>query len=160
MKNIIRAGVLVATLTVSGLASAEGLRQVRQVIFGMDCAPCAYGVEEGLKELPGVESVTVSLNDGYAEVALASGSGTSMSDIREVIRNNGFTPKEAHVQLEGRLELSPQSRLVTVEAAYALQLDRAGSVDELQGRTVSLRGSIAGDSTAVHVVHLEPAPRR
>jgi len=84
-------------------AWADGLREVDQTIFGMDCAPCAAGVEKGLSKLPGVTSVRVSLNEGKAVALLAPDSTTTLAQIREVIRHNGFTPKDASVTVVGRL---------------------------------------------------------
>ena len=84
-------------------AWGDGLREVDQTIFGMDCAPCAAGVEQGLSKLQGVTSVRVSLNEGKAVVALAPDSRTTLVQIREVIRHNGFTPKDARATLVGRI---------------------------------------------------------
>jgi copper chaperone CopZ len=99
--------LMVLTLGVTGLAvapaCADGLREVDQTIFGMDCAPCAAGVEQGLSKLPGVTSVRVSLNEGKAVIALGPDSRTTLTQIREVIRHNGFTPKEARATLVGRI---------------------------------------------------------
>lgn len=157
MKTILaRIGLLAATLGASAVVSAQGLIHAKQVIFGMDCAPCAYGIEKGLKGLPGVQSVTVSLNNGYAEVSLASDSKTSLADIREVIRKNGFTPKDAQVQLEGTLQLSPP-RLVTPTGVYALAFDRpATPLNTLQGQVVTVHGSTVSDSTDVQVSRVDP----
>lgn len=94
-------------LVLTGIAVAPawggGLREVDQTIFGMDCAPCAAGVEKGLSKLHGVTSVRVSLNDGKAVIALVSDSHTTLAQIREVIRHNGFTPKDARATLVGRV---------------------------------------------------------
>lgn len=84
-------------------AFGGGLREVNQTIFGMDCAPCAYGIEQGLKKLPGVTAVRVSLNEGRAVVSIAPDSSTSLAQIREVIRHNGFTPKDAEALIVGRV---------------------------------------------------------
>lgn len=98
---------LMLMLGLTGLAvapaRADGLREVDQTIFGMDCAPCAAGIERGLSKLPGVTSVRVSLNEGKAVAQLAPDSTTTLAQIREVIRHNGFTPKDASVTVVGRL---------------------------------------------------------
>ncbi len=86
-----------------GPAWADGLREVDQTIFGMDCAPCAAGVEQSLSKLQGVTSVRVSLNQGKAVIALGPNNRTTLAQIREVIRHNGFTPKEARATLVGRM---------------------------------------------------------
>lgn len=84
-------------------AWSDGLQALDQTIFGMDCAPCAAGVEQSLSKLHGVTSVRVSLNEGKAVVALAPDSRTTLAQIREVIRHNGFTPKDARATLIGRV---------------------------------------------------------
>lgn len=61
----------------------------------MDCAPCAYSVQKNLEALPGVESAKVSLNDGMVDVKLKPGSGVTVTKIQQVIKDAGFTPKEA-----------------------------------------------------------------
>ena len=48
-----------------------------------------------VRKLDGVRSVTVSLNDGYADILLASQNTVTVERIREAIRRNGFTPREA-----------------------------------------------------------------
>lgn len=116
--------MLIASLALPMTATAQGLRYVKQTIFGMDCAPCAYGVEKGLKALPGVRTVKVSLNEGYAEVTLGDGATTSLTDIRKTIRNNGFTPKQAQVRIEGTLLLhGPQPQLQAGSTIYPLRFD-------------------------------------
>ncbi len=54
-----------------------------------------------MRKLEGVESVKVSLNGGLAEVRLAPGNRVTVDQLREVIRSNGFTPKDAEVVVTG-----------------------------------------------------------
>lgn len=98
-----RLGLFSALIGLALPTYADGLTRVEQRIFGMDCAPCAYGIEQGLKRLSGVTDVRVSLNEGVAVVALAPDSTTSIESIRKVIRENGFTPKAAQVVVTGKL---------------------------------------------------------
>lgn len=51
---------LILVAAYAARAEANGLLEVEQAIFGMDCAPCAYGVERSLKRLPGAQRVQVS----------------------------------------------------------------------------------------------------
>lgn len=94
---------LVGLLGLALPVHANGLTEVEQTIFGMDCAPCAYGIEQGLKKLPSVTDVRVSLNEGRAVLVLAADSSTTIENIRRVIRDNGFTPKAARVTVVGTL---------------------------------------------------------
>lgn len=99
------AAVALAGAVTLGIAvpSFGALRKVDQKVYGMDCAPCAYGVEKGLKKLEGVKEVKVSLNKGNAVVELKAENEVSVQQIREVVRNGGFTPKEASVELAGKI---------------------------------------------------------
>ncbi len=98
-----RPGLMIALAGLALPGYADGLTRVEQTIFGMDCAPCAYGIEKGLKRLSDVTDVRVSLNEGVAIVALTPGSTTTIENMRKVIRDNGFTPKAAQVVVTGKL---------------------------------------------------------
>jgi len=112
----------------------RGLLEVEQIIFGMDCAPCAYGVEKGLKRLPGVLSVEVSLNDGNVIVDFAAGSPVSLEDVRETIRRNGFTPKDAKVRIVGELRDVSGSLFLVIdsESRYELSGEQLGIREMLE----------------------------
>ncbi|MBD8524385.1 heavy-metal-associated domain-containing protein [Pseudomarimonas arenosa] len=157
MKTTLYAVLLIAAMSGSTSVHSDGLVHAKQVIFGMDCAPCAYGMEKGLKALPGVQSVTVSLNEGYAEVHLAPNSTTSLTDIREVVRKGGFTPNDAQITLQGRLQLSPSPMLTTAAGQFALELGALGEPSvPLQGLRVQVSGSVAADSAELIVARIDP----
>jgi copper chaperone CopZ len=98
-----RTAILILGLALANAAAAAGLAEVKQTIFGMDCAPCAHGIETGLSKIEGVQDVTVSLNDGYALVKLRPDNAVTLEQIRLVIRENGFTPKDATLVVSGTL---------------------------------------------------------
>jgi copper chaperone CopZ len=104
--------LLAGTLIFSGAASAGGLLEVQQTIYGMDCAPCAHGVERGLEKLEGVKDASVSLNEGYAALTLSPGNSVSLEKIRGIVRDNGFTPKGAEVVAIGTLARSENDQLL------------------------------------------------
>lgn len=101
MGLLLMSGLLLAGMNFAVLA--DGLVQVKQTIFGMDCAPCAYGVQKGLQKLPGVQHVTVSLKDGQAVVELAPDNAVTLAEIQAVIRHGGFTPKQATLRVSGEV---------------------------------------------------------
>lgn len=103
---------LAAGLTISSAAHAASLIQVKQTVFGMDCAPCAHGVEKGLEQLEGVQDATVSLNEGYAAVTLAPKNSVTLQKIQQIVRENGFTPKDATVVISGTLDHSSEHQTV------------------------------------------------
>ncbi|HXV62835.1 MAG TPA: hypothetical protein VEK15_19205, partial [Vicinamibacteria bacterium] len=56
-----------------------------------------------LRKIEGVETVTVSLNEGAADIKLKPGNTLDPEAIRKVVRDNGFTPKTAEVRVTGRV---------------------------------------------------------
>lgn len=143
---------------------AAGLLQVKQLIFGMDCAPCAYGIERGIRKLPGVTSATVSLGDGIATISLASGSPTTLEMIRRVIRNNGFAPKGAQVTVQGQLVRAngatwlvaphlPRYQLQPANdtARASLQARPSGAAIEVRGNVPQAK-AIAGELNVTQVL--------
>lgn len=156
MKTLTVIGLANLTMLVMGHAAADGIRHVHQSIFGMDCAPCAYGVEKALRALPGVEEVTVSLNEGYAEAELMPDSLTTLAQIREAIRNNGFTPKQAVLRIEGRYVSSPTPTLHVGGQAYPLHFDgRVGKLTD--NERIAVTGNVAAESdVSIAVERIEP----
>ena len=114
-------------------ARADGLLKIQQTIFGMDCAPCAYGVQQRLKKLPGITQVVVSLNDGIASIEIAPDSPVTLVQIHDVLVDGGFTPKQAEVTVEGRIA-KEGDRLVLVSGSskYALAFPVSGAPAGLQ----------------------------
>lgn len=124
-------------------AWAGGLREVDQTIFGMDCAPCAAGVEKGLSKLEGVASVRVSLNEGKAIIALDPDSRTTLAQIREVIRHNGFTPKDARATIVGRTIRDGNRLLIDMGSGrFVLEADskalQSQAIPEVSNQEVTL----------------------
>jgi copper chaperone CopZ len=155
MKPMIYYSITLVLLTLSSQAFAGGLLRVKQTVFGMDCAPCAYGVEKGLKALPGVKTVKVSLNEGYTEATFAPDSRTSLLDVRNVIRKNGFTPKDAQVELEGELQLAPQPSLLVNGVSYPLHFGAVAAPSaSAAGRLATVSGTVAPDSNDVQVAEI------
>jgi hypothetical protein len=54
-----------------------------------------------MKKVPGVAQVRVSLKDGLTILDLKPGNSTTLTELRQIIRNNGFVPKEAIVSALG-----------------------------------------------------------
>lgn len=90
------------------------LLEVEQSVFGMDCAPCAYGVEKGLKKIEGIQTVKVSLNKGKAYITLQPDNEVSLTEIQQKVKSNGFSARNAEVTLQG--ELSKQEDKIFIEA--------------------------------------------
>ena len=56
-----------------------------------------------VQKLSGVESVNVSLERASTEVQLRPGNSITLEQLRSIVKNNGFTAKEAIVEAVGEL---------------------------------------------------------
>jgi len=136
-----------STILLLGLtlpAYADGLLEVKQTIFGMDCAPCAYGVQQRLKKLPGITKVDVSLNDGVASIEIAPDSAVSLVQIHDVLVDGGFTPKQAAVTVVGHLTKDGDRwLLVSGTNRYALVPPSSGASGWQPDTAVQVQGEVA-----------------
>ncbi len=67
----------------------------------MDCATCAHGVRVAMQKLDGVATVELSLERAQAEVGLKPDNRLSLDQFRQVVKRNGFEPKQATVTAIG-----------------------------------------------------------
>lgn len=56
-----------------------------------------------LLKVSGVEAVEVSLERAIAAIRLRAGNAVTLTQIREIVKNNGFTAKDATVTVVGTL---------------------------------------------------------
>jgi hypothetical protein len=54
-----------------------------------------------MKRVPAVTQVRVSLKDGLTILDLKPGNSTTLAQLRQIIKHNGFVPKEAAVVARG-----------------------------------------------------------
>lgn len=54
-----------------------------------------------MQKVNGVEAVRVSLKEGLTILELKPNNAVTLSQLRTVIRNNGFVPKEAQIVAKG-----------------------------------------------------------
>jgi len=82
-------------------AAQAQLQTVDQTVFGMDCAPCAHAMEQSLGSMEGVETVSVSLNDGVATLDLTETNTIAYGKILEAVSNGGFSARGATLTVQG-----------------------------------------------------------
>jgi copper chaperone CopZ len=88
------------SLLLPALAGAE-YRRVELTILGMDCATCAHGVRVAVQKVEGVESVELSLERASADIRLRPANRASLDRFRQIVKANGFEPKQALVTAVG-----------------------------------------------------------
>jgi hypothetical protein len=75
-------------------------------------------------KIDGVQSVKVSLKEGVATIQLAPSNRVTVEKIRDAIRSNGFTAREAEVRVAGTLVQRGDTLLLvvpTTEEAFVLE---------------------------------------
>jgi copper chaperone CopZ len=95
----------------SGIAGAE----VRRIVFpvqGMICPLCTRGVEEAIRPLPGVASVSADLASGRVDVQAAPQQSLDIRTIRERAARTGFpVVGESDIEARGRFDIGPEGKI-------------------------------------------------
>ncbi len=63
-------------------------------VDGLACPFCAYGLEEKLKKLDGVEALNVDMEEGQVQMKLKEGATVTEEQISEAVTDAGFTVTE------------------------------------------------------------------
>jgi len=73
---------------------AAGEQVVDINIEGMSCKFCAHKIQKELTLLPGVETVSVSIDDKKAHIVMSPGKKANVEQLKKKITASGFTPVE------------------------------------------------------------------
>lgn len=126
------------------------LHEVKQTVFGMDCAPCAHAMETRLGNTDGVSSVTVSLNEGLATLELEPSNALTLTAIREAVVKGGFQPKDATLRVTGVVTEQDGRRVLSIDAGESYILEPTDESTHLQevepGTNVTVTGHVAADA--------------
>ena len=124
-------------------SAAAQFQAVEQTVYGMDCAPCAYGLEKQMNGMSGVTGADVSLNEGRATLRLASGNALRLATLRQKISESGFSPRSAQVEVTGPLEKEEGRWILTAPTGERFVLEAAGEADALTaGARVTAAGTV------------------
>ena len=63
-------------------------------VDGLSCPFCAYGLEKKLNDIDGVENIYIDIDEGVVTLQVNEEDKISPEEIREKIKEAGFTPKE------------------------------------------------------------------
>ena len=105
------------------------------------------------EKIDGVSSVKVSLNEGTATLMFRPTHRVTVERIREMIRSNGFAPKEAEVRVAGEVTVRGDSLLLIIpetSETFVLQdaPDATGRSAELRRRPLGGRTIVSGQVPA------------
>ncbi len=136
---------MLAAFLLPSTAHAQ-LREVEQTVFGMDCAPCAYALEQGMKAFEGVETVSVSLNEGLVALTLRPGNDVTLQEIREAIRESGFSAETATITVSGTLAREDGQWVLTSTSGTRYLLEqpatKVSDVDSSAPEQVTVTGTV------------------
>lgn len=103
-----------------------------------------------VEELEGVTSAEVSLNDGEVVVALEEENHVRLDRLRQIIRDQGFTPRGAEIRARGVVERRDGRLLFrTPEGEVVLEVapeSEALAAEERAGEELVVRGHIGEDA--------------
>lgn len=165
MRKYFQLGLLCSALGLAIPGAQAELLRVEQSILGMDCAPCAYGMEQGLGDLNGVTRVSVSLDQMQATLQLAPENALTLQAIREVIVNGGFKPTQARIQVVGTLKgqgrrmrlVAGENMVFTLTPAKATPAAWAELQQWDEEKRVLVKGQVA-HADRLSVIAVSPTP--
>jgi copper chaperone CopZ len=74
---------------------------IEQSLTGLDCISCAESVGKTLKKIKGVETASFRTQDSVAVLDLKPGNTVTLQEVRDRVKNLGYTPKGAKVSVRG-----------------------------------------------------------
>ena len=136
--------LLFGGFTVASIPAHAQLLEVKQTVFGMDCAPCAYGLEKRLQKIKGTTKARVSLNEGLATLGLAEENSVKLSTIREAIRESGFSAEESTIRARGTLKQDAGRWVFDIENGERFVLEKAAQGESAYKNLKPGRTTITG----------------
>jgi copper chaperone CopZ len=125
---------------------------VEQSFGGIDCASCADFVQKKLTTNPGIQSVQVDRKKGLLTVDLKPGNTVKLRQIRDLVQQSGFTPKDLRVTVIGtpvidrgytnfKIEGQPEMIRVRDKETYLRELGNRKSRVEAVIETATVDGN-------------------
>ncbi len=86
--------IFLAGVAVPAFAQNTETYEIAVRVDGMSCMFCAYSLERNFKKLEEVEKLDINVGEGIAKISLKPGTELSDEEIRDIVKNSGFTPGE------------------------------------------------------------------
>lgn len=116
--------------------------EIRQTIFGMDCAPCARGMEASLERMEGVRSVQISLNEGFARIDLDTENNISLDKIHTAVRHTGFSARDASLKAKGIIQLINSDLYIIINEEKYRIMNGGDLVDTQKEKQIEFTGVV------------------
>ncbi len=79
------------------------IEQVEMRVDGLACPFCSYGLEKKLKEIRGVEKVTINVDKGLVTLTSRKEGSIVVDKLEPVVKDAGFTPGEISLTAIGKI---------------------------------------------------------
>jgi len=83
---------LLATTTISSQTTEQDFTYVKVEVKGLACPFCAYGLEKKLKEIEGVETIKIDVEEGLAYLTTLKSKKPTKETLEKIVTDAGFTP--------------------------------------------------------------------
>ncbi len=149
------AGLFLLTAVLLPTKAIAQIHEVEQTVFGMDCAPCAHGLQKRLGKIDGVHDVKVSLKQGVAILELDAENMARLGTVREGVKESGFAAKQATVRVSGILKkedgdvvlISPAGERFVLKQSKEASAEYGRLKSAAAGKQVTLTGIVPEGET-------------
>ncbi len=91
-------------------------------INGLVCPFCAFGIEKKLRNVEGVERVTVLLDEGVVQLGFAERNRVTFGDLQDAVTAAGFELAGLKVEVRGRIEAGDDGKILAAAPDLRLRL--------------------------------------
>ncbi|GIW72789.1 MAG: hypothetical protein KatS3mg102_2331 [Planctomycetota bacterium] len=117
---------------------------------------CAHAVRVAIERLEGVRSVQVHLETGQVRIELAPGNRVTLERVRQLVRESGFSPRQAAVELIGTLRERERGLALAV-SGLELVVPLAAHPEAPEAFAALVRRHQAGRAEPIRLRALAPA---
>ena len=141
------------------------LLEVNQTVFGMDCAPCAYGLEQRIKKMDGVQSASVSLNKGLLVANLEKNNQLTLQDVREAVEESGFQAREATISVRGTVTRQDDGTYIletALQERFVLKAKDKSALNKISeaGQTYTVTGKAEVNESGDTILWIQDVEKR
>ena len=95
--------LVVATLALFVTPLLASVDEIQLHVKGVTCPFCVYGIERGIKKLPGVVSVETTIRTGLVEVHVTPRTVLDIGQLQDAITKSGFSLDHIEATVSGML---------------------------------------------------------
>ncbi len=119
------------TVTVALSAVKDEPAMIQLQVNGLACPFCAYGLEKKLRALPGVNDVSIDINNGRVVMVIRGSEIPDVEAVRKAVKKAGFTPGTVEYVLVGRVNGENRTiRLADGNTVILLRFEKGKSADK------------------------------